>query len=270
MNMTKISITKERITPEIAEQMLACNVDRNRNISMLRVRMYAHDMQSDKWMDNAETIKFDSEGHLIDGQHRLKAIIYSGKTVRLWVARGMSADAFDTIDVGFTRTPRQLFNMSHDALKHYKTLSALSGFAFRVFSGASKATQAQLNEFIESNRSEIEWLYNNVNSASAASAYYLTTAIAMHLHGVPDSEINGFLDGAVRSKFDPKKDPSAFRFCVQAENFRRSGKARSFTLSNLQSVERCAYSYANNIARITQKEDPYTMKMDGKYKLIVE
>ena len=268
MSTAKITITKERITPEIAERMLATNIDRNRNISMMRVHMYSHDMLSDKWMDNAEPIKFDSEGHLIDGQHRLKAIVHSGKTMWLWVAKGMDASAFDTIDVGFARTPRQIFNMSDDPLKHCRTLPALCGFTFRVLAGVSKATQSQLNEFVEANRTEIEWLYSTVNSAAIASAYYLLAAIAMHLYGVQESEINGFLDGAIRSKFDPKKDPTAFKFCVQAENLRRSGKARSFTLANFQNMGRCAYSYVNSIARLTQKEDCYPIKMTDQYKIV--
>ena len=263
----KMTIKKERITPEIATQILATNIDRNRPVNVSRVGMYEHDMLTGKWVDNGETIKIDSEGRLVDGQHRLRAIERSGVPLWLWVARGVSPDAFETVDVGLTRTPRQLFNMSGDALKHYKTAPAIAGFAFRVFVGVSKATQSQLGEFVEANRSTLEWLYGSVKNATDVSVYYLMTAIAMHLHDVPDAEINGFISGATRADFDPKKNAMVFRHCVQAENMRKQ-LMRSFTLANLQCVEKCAYSYANNVQRMTTRDDPYPMDMDNKYKLI--
>lgn len=263
----KMTITRERITPEVATQLLATNIDRNRRVNVARVEMYEHDMLTGKWIDNGATIKIDSEGRLIDGQHRLRAIERGGITLWMWVARGLSPDAFETIDVGFARTPRQLFNMSDDPLKHHKTVSALGGFSFRVFTGVSKATQAQLGEFVEANRELLEWLYGSIRSANDASVYYLMTALAMHLHDVPDSEINGFLGGAIRADFDPKKNAVVFRHCVTAENMRKQ-LMRSFTLANLQSVERCAYSYVNNVQRLTAREDPYPMKLDDKYKLV--
>lgn len=261
----KMTIIKQKITPEVATQMLATNIDRNRPISLARVEMYEHDMLSGKWLDNGETIKIDREGRLIDGQHRLRAIERSGVTLWMWVAHGVASNAFETVDVGLTRTPRQLFNMSNDPLKHYRTISAVAGFAFRVFMGISNATQSQKGEFVESNRTTLEWLYGSVKGATEVSVYYLVTAIAMHLHGVPDVEINGFINGATRADFDPKKSTTVFRYCVQAENSRQ--KLRSFKLANLQNMERCAYSYANNMQRFTVREDPYPIAMDEKYKL---
>lgn len=263
----KITITRQKITPEIAAQLLKTNIERNRTISVGRVAMYEHDMLSGKWTENGETIKIDNEGRLIDGQHRLKAIERSGVTLWLWVAQGVTPESFENIDVGLSRTPRQIFNLSNDAIKRHKTASAIPAFAFRVFTSRSKATQAQMTEFVEQNRETLEWLYGAIKYADVASAFYLTTAIAMHLYGVPDKEINGFVSGAVKADFDPTKDAYVFRHCVQAENIRKT-KLRTFTLKNLQEIEKCAYSYTNNLQKLTAREDPYPMKMDSKYKLV--
>lgn len=263
----KITITKQKITPEIAAQLLKTNIERNRAINVSRVFMYEHDMLSGKWVENGETIKIDKEGRLIDGQHRLKAIERSGVTLWLWVARGVSPESFETVDVGLTRTPRQLFAMSDDTLKHKRTASAIASFAFRAFSSISKATQSQMGEFIEANRDVLEWLYSSVKNAETARSFYLLTAIAMHLHGVPDVEINGFIEGAVKNRFDPAKGTAVVRHCIRAENMRKS-TLRTFTVGHLQEIERCAFSYANNMLKLTSKEDPYPMKMDSKYKLV--
>lgn len=267
MTMTgKMTIARERITPEYAKFLLETNTEGNRNISVRRVQMYEHDMLSGAWMDNGETIKIDKEGRLIDGQHRLKAIMLSGVTLWLWVARGVPNDAFDTIDVGFTRTPRQIFKMSGDALKANRTIAALAGVSLRILKGISKGTPAQLSEFVEYNRENLEWLYDTVKNANHAPSYFLLAAVAMHLHGIPDTEINWFVEGAMKSHFDPAKPAHAFKHCVQAEQMRIA--ARSFTVDNFRGIMRCAYSYVNSIARLTQKEDCYPIKMTDQYKIV--
>ena len=242
-------------------------IERNRKISVGRVAMYEHDMLSGKWADNGATIKIDTEGRLIDGQHRLKAIEKTGVTQWLWVARNVKPIAFSTIDTGGRRTPKQLFEMTDDPLRSKKTAMSIAGFCFKAFLCVTKASQEQLLEFIEANREVLNWLYSTVKSAETASAFYLVAAIAMHMHNVPDSEINGFIEGAGKNLYDPAKSATAVKHCIRAENSRKTA-LRSFTVGNLREIERCAYSYAHNMQYTTSREDPFPMQMDSKYKLV--
>lgn len=65
---------------------------------------YYKEMMRGKWNElNGETIKFDADGVLIDGQHRLSAQIRTGKTMWWFVAYNCCRDAFKTIDNGSNR-----------------------------------------------------------------------------------------------------------------------------------------------------------------------
>lgn len=105
--MTKITpiITLETITPEIAARWMEKNI-KNRPQRQLVINRYTEAMKDGQWTLNAETIKFDTGGNLLDGQHRLQAIINSGVSIRCYVARDLAPEVFDTIDVGAARAPR--------------------------------------------------------------------------------------------------------------------------------------------------------------------
>jgi hypothetical protein len=65
---------------------------------------YYKQMMRGKWNElNGETIKFDADGNLIDGQHRLSAQIRTGKSMWWFVAYNCRRDAFKTIDSGTNR-----------------------------------------------------------------------------------------------------------------------------------------------------------------------
>jgi hypothetical protein len=92
----------ERISPRKARSLLASN-SRNRNLRMPRVRELSGAMQRGEWELNGETIKIADDGMLLDGQHRLEAVLHSGVTIESVVVRGLPMVAQDTIDTGRRR-----------------------------------------------------------------------------------------------------------------------------------------------------------------------
>ncbi len=75
----------------------------NRQLRMRMVNRYAREMVAGKWLLNGESIKVSHEGKLIDGQHRLNAVIQSGCSVQMMVVRGVDSAAFLTLDTGVSR-----------------------------------------------------------------------------------------------------------------------------------------------------------------------
>ena len=71
---TPLNATIEKITPILAESYLERNQLGNRHVTMRRVRLYAQMMREGKWELNGEAIIFDEDGHLMNGQHRLKCL----------------------------------------------------------------------------------------------------------------------------------------------------------------------------------------------------
>lgn len=57
--------------------------DNNRNINYAKVKKMAKDMKEGHWDTTHQGIAIASDGTLVDGQHRLLAIVESGVTVRM-------------------------------------------------------------------------------------------------------------------------------------------------------------------------------------------
>lgn len=92
----------EQITPARAAEMLVRNVG-NRPLRHSLVRRYAGDMSSGRWMFNGEPIIISSSGRVLDGQHRLQAVVKSQVSIMALVVYGVDDSAFSTIDTGKMR-----------------------------------------------------------------------------------------------------------------------------------------------------------------------
>lgn len=90
------------ITPALAERMLLSN-ESNRLINVRRVSLYAGALTRGEWKLNGESVKLAPDGRLLDGQHRLQAVVQSGKSMTTWIIKNVPVDAFDTIDTGKAR-----------------------------------------------------------------------------------------------------------------------------------------------------------------------
>lgn len=101
--MSNITSSVETITPQRATLILEKNKG-NRNISDVVVKRYARAMRDGRWKLNGESIVIDHEGSVLNGQHRLWAIIESGCTISVLVVRGVQRDSFATFDSGKLRT----------------------------------------------------------------------------------------------------------------------------------------------------------------------
>jgi len=93
------------ITPELAYEWLtgAEYAGPNRHLSKEVVAVYARSMSNRAWMETGESIKFSKSGRLLDGQHRLNAVVEAGITVRSYVTYGIPDAAQDVMDTGRRR-----------------------------------------------------------------------------------------------------------------------------------------------------------------------
>lgn len=92
----------ERVTPEKAAAMLSTSAG-NRRIVPSRVEEWAAEMRAGSWR-LGPTIEVDTDGHLINGHHRLQAVVKVGFPVEFMVMRGVSPDAVDVVDNGRARS----------------------------------------------------------------------------------------------------------------------------------------------------------------------
>lgn len=95
------------VTPEIADFWLSPEINRsNRKVMLRHVKDISRDIANDRWMLNAQPISFtkdpfggDVEGlRLLNGQHRLRAVVDAGMEIEVPIAVNVSEDAFATFD----------------------------------------------------------------------------------------------------------------------------------------------------------------------------
>ena len=93
----------QTITPARAAELLEANTT-NRPLSRPVVRSFAEAMRRGEWMVTHQGIAFDVNGVLVDGQHRLAAIIEADRPVELTVFTEVGEGTFDVLDTGKRRT----------------------------------------------------------------------------------------------------------------------------------------------------------------------
>lgn len=85
------------LSPEMAAELLEHN-QLNRPLNQQHVNRIARQITGEKWKFNGDTIKIAKTGDVLDGQHRLWAVIEAKKPIETVVVRGIERDAFATID----------------------------------------------------------------------------------------------------------------------------------------------------------------------------
>ena len=101
-----------KVTPSLAKTWLAATNFRNRNVSSTVVNRYTEDISKGNWLLNGESIVIDDNGNVIDGQHRLRAIIKANKPIESVVVRGIDRSTFHTFDIGKRRNHGDVLSIS--------------------------------------------------------------------------------------------------------------------------------------------------------------
>ena len=111
------------ITPALAKQWLENNFV-NRPVKQDVVLAYARDMANGTWVPTHQGVAFNDKDELIDGQHRLMAIVKSGCTIRMMVTFGLQSviagkemTTMDCVDRGAPRSVADQLAIQH-GMKH--------------------------------------------------------------------------------------------------------------------------------------------------------
>jgi len=93
----KSGMAKVLLTPELAAEWLEYNTI-NRPMNDLHMRSIARQIMHGRWKYNGNTIKITKEGDVLDGQHRMWAVLEARIPVETVFVYGLDRDAFTTID----------------------------------------------------------------------------------------------------------------------------------------------------------------------------
>lgn len=160
MKTAEPRLSLEEITPSRAEHYLKRN-KANRPVKPGNVLKLKNDLQQGNFKLTHQGIAFDWDGNLIDGQHRLLAIIESGVTVSMYVTYNCDPEIFKVIDSGSTRSANDVVKLL--GASNYSTVTA----AIRLILWAYDRYAAQ-------NGLHAKKVYKNYTTTNAETAAFYT------------------------------------------------------------------------------------------------
>jgi hypothetical protein len=120
------------IGPKRAKELLAKMDPNNRGIRWTHVTVLAKKMKAGLWRLNGELLKLDTLGNVLDGQHRLLAVVRSGCTVPFDICHGIEYEAVYTMDEGAPRALRDKISRKFPDLKQKKIYREISEIYTKV------------------------------------------------------------------------------------------------------------------------------------------
>ena len=126
------------VTPAMATQWLKANTN-NRPLSHQHVDFLTKEILEGNWQLNGQAIIVADDESVLDGQHRLHAVIKSGKAIRTLVIYGIKPEAFKTIDTGKKRTAADALSLeTHN--RYPRQINSAAASAARLCIAYSRLT----------------------------------------------------------------------------------------------------------------------------------
>jgi hypothetical protein len=138
------------VTPEIARDWLVYN-QINRPVKPQIVEEYIRQIESGQWKRTHQGLAFTHEGALLDGQHRLLAVIRTGRTLPMLVTINEPAENYEFVDCGRTRSNLDMLRIGQrDTTLDSDHLETLRSFlAGRSCKTRGQWTSSELNKLFQ-------------------------------------------------------------------------------------------------------------------------
>ncbi len=158
-----------KITPKVAGAILGNRNMQNRSIERRRVQRYISDIVTGQWKVTGDTIKFNRQGSLIDGQHRLQAVMESGKDANFTVAFGVDDDAVIAIDEGKPRTNLDVARIiGMEGVSKYAM--SIAAYTLEHAGVKHKRTRSDIIEFFQRHEEAINFVADRFSSQAVIKA----------------------------------------------------------------------------------------------------
>lgn len=233
------------ITPKMASDWIAKN-NRNRNIRSSLVNLYARDMSTKNWQFTGEAIKFDLDGNLLDGQHRLLAIVKAGVSIPMLVIRELHHEAQSVMDSGAKRSAGDALGLRGH--KNATTVAAIARFALildgRVERG-NAVSHSEIGEWVDANPNVVEAASFAMHARTSIDLRPSVTGLAWLILSQVDPHACGdFFEALMNQSTSGKGDPRS-TLLRRIAHARRSGERLSAN-AQLQFVIRAWNSWRKN------------------------
>jgi hypothetical protein len=210
----------ETIGPKTATKYLE-NQAKNRPVNKRKVKAYAAVMAAGAWETTHQGIAFDAYGKLIDGQHRLHAIVLSGKTVKMQVTRYTDDAPMAVVDSGKPRNAGDRLMIAGIVPNHGHLISSILVAMLIAETGTYSGVALQPHEskaLFDQEKSGIRFAINAFGAKHSRQWNAIIRAGFAYCYMFAPKEVEA-LATQVREKCALKKGSAAHAFVVAlAEN----------------------------------------------------
>lgn len=137
------------VTPEQAKEWLSRNTH-NRKIDQRHVKRLVADLVAGRWKFNPDPLSFSPGGMVLNGQHRLTAIVESGIAAQVAVCFDVPDDSMSVMDQGKPRGLKDIANLS-------SRTAAVTRVMFYGFEPGSWCSRQELAAFYRKFSDEIDF-----------------------------------------------------------------------------------------------------------------
>jgi hypothetical protein len=99
------------LSPDLNRHVLESRNNNNRDVRPAKIKLFVRDLLEAHWMLTGDTVKFGTNGELLDGQNRLRASLIAQVPIRTHVVFGVDPKAFAVLDSGAGRTSGDTFKV---------------------------------------------------------------------------------------------------------------------------------------------------------------
>lgn len=186
------------VTPQVAKEFLSKNTD-NRHQRGWWVSCLAKAIKRGDWIPTHQGVAFSKSGKLIDGQHRLEAIVESNMPVEMLVVTDVRDDAYKVLDNGIKRTLADLTGINVRTTEVCRILARL------VYGGNSVTSAEECLEIYNTGVGEVsdnlvEYCGKQIKVYS--SAPMRTAAVCLILDGYNQNYIKELYSNLCHQQFN--------------------------------------------------------------------
>lgn len=157
------------IGPDEAKELLDAN-QVNRPLTDAAVARYAGFMDEGEWALTGEPLIFSGTGRLLNGQHRLHAIVRSKAVIEVVAIYGINESAFDKMDAGKNRTISDLIGVR--GVPNHVAVASVAYALCKMKAGSAGIGLTNMNNYLPTKAIVVDVAMNNMEYVGRAAAMF--------------------------------------------------------------------------------------------------
>lgn len=199
------------VTPKMAERMMTRNMT-NRGVAKGTVKRFAGEMGLGEWLLTHQPIGVDTNHEVIDGQHRLLALIESGHDAPFIIVFGLSPETRYVVDIGRRRSHLDIAHVTgHRVSQQVMQTAQFTATRFRP----RPQTERQVQAFLRTHEPTFIWAVEQLpHKSSWMATPQLWSVLARARASHPEVDLVRFATLMATGFVEPQepRDSGAIKF----------------------------------------------------------